>query len=59
VQQAVCGTLAEGRVLDVFAEYARALLFSASEQASALVRMGLRLVLIFPVVETVWHRFPP
>jgi hypothetical protein len=55
VQEPVRGSLGESGILDVFAEHTCALLFAASEEASAIMLMRLRTVLL--VVQIVEHRF--
>jgi hypothetical protein len=57
VQESVGGFFGKGSVLDVFAKNACALLFAASEKVTASVTVRLRLVVVFLVVETLWHRF--
>jgi hypothetical protein len=42
MQQAVCGSIGEGGVLNVFAEDAGALLFAASEKVPTGVMVGVR-----------------
>src|SRR5205807_1032588 len=44
VQKPVCGPCAEGGVVDVFAQHSSTLLFAASEEVSAEMMLGLRLV---------------
>jgi len=55
VQEPVRGSLGESGILDVFAEHTCALLFAASEEASAIMFMRSRTVLL--VIQIVGHRF--
>src|SRR5271169_59599 len=58
VQKSVFRPLGEGRILDVFAKHACALLLAASEEVHAMVTMGLRRAFVVLLgIEIVWHRF--
>src|ERR1700686_3607665 len=57
VQESVGRSLAEGRLLDIFAQDARTLLLAASEEVPAVMMMGLRCLVVLLVIEIVWHCF--